>query len=147
MAQAPRLSAEPLRFAFRALDPNRSGLVKLSDLKRLLCTVGDRLSVAEFDAFRAGVYVDEQGRLSYEGAEPAAPAGTDAARVLTLAALPRAGRRGGPLSMDEIGAGNVTPGRLRICWPARDFYLPAHDHRLPAHDHHLPARATVASVA
>ena len=66
LQQAPRLSAEPLRFAFRAFDPNQSGLIKLSDLKRILQSVGDKLSAAEFDAFRAGVYVDEEGRLSYE---------------------------------------------------------------------------------
>jgi hypothetical protein len=65
--QAPRLSADPLRFAFRALDPTQSGLVRLSDLKHLLMAVGDRLSPAEFDAFRAGVYVDEDGRVAYEG--------------------------------------------------------------------------------
>lgn len=64
---APRLSAEPLRLAFRAFDPTQSGLIKLSVLKYILTNVGDKLAPAEFDDFRANVLVDEEGRISYEG--------------------------------------------------------------------------------
>jgi len=63
----PRLSAEPLRLAFRAFDPTQSGLIKLSVLKYILTNVGDKLAPAEFDDFRANVLVDEEGRISYEG--------------------------------------------------------------------------------
>jgi len=41
--------------------------MKLSDLKRLVINVGDKLSSEEYELIRAEMLVDEDGRFKYEG--------------------------------------------------------------------------------
>lgn len=69
LRSTPMLSEQPLRKAFRQLDPHGSGTIRLSDLKRVSAWFSETggLSKEEFDALKIDLLVDAEGRLDYEG--------------------------------------------------------------------------------
>ena len=65
MAQ-PRDTEEEVREAFRIFDQNGDGYISVAELRRVMTTLGEKLTDDEVDEMLNAVDADKDGRISYE---------------------------------------------------------------------------------